>query len=187
MKRFILFCLVVGSIFSCDPDGDNGPSVLSYDGPNETSPIRPDGLHEFAAQFTSDLTMPFQGRQLEMVRFFLTQEVDELRVRIYGEGTGSTPGNLLYEFDLTNRQTAGTFNEHRLSDPVDITGDDLWISMAVRLGGVQQSIGCDAEGSGQAGGDWLFFEGDNQWLTFRQRTNGQASVNWNIQGVVSEE
>ncbi len=186
-NRYLLLLLVSCVFFTCESDNPAGPDVLSYDGPNDTSPIRPDGRHEFAAQFTSATTQQYQGRFLESVRYFVTEEAAELIVKVYDAGSVSSPGMLLYEADLTRSQVAGRYNEHRLTDPIEITGADLWISVSVDLAGVQQSIGCDAEGSGRGGGDWLFFEGDGQWLTFRQRTNGQARVNWNIQGVLSSE
>ena len=104
-------------------------------------------------------------------------------IRIYGEGSPSFPGTLLYAAVVTDQIRTLQWNEHTLSTPVDMTGDDLWISVALTHASEQQSIGCDS-GPNVANGDWLFQSADGQWDTYRNRTG--ESVNWNIRGKISE-
>jgi hypothetical protein len=77
------------------------------------------------------------------------------------------------------------WSEHTLDTPVDVSGEDLWISVGVTHAAFQQSLGCDAGNSYTGEGDWLFKSTDGQWQTFANRTGDR--VNWNIRGKISEE
>ena len=169
--------------YSCKKDSGTN-NILSYDGENYSGPELEAGYHETAARFPPDLTGPFAGRQLIAVQYFMGAKPQQAEVRIYGEGSPSFPGPLLYSDDITDEIRTLRWSEHALNTPVDIGSEDLWISIAVTHANTQQSIGCDA-GPNRSNGDWLFHFSDGQWDTFRNRTG--ESVNWNIRGKVSEE
>lgn len=184
MLKYFLFGGLLLLALACEKD-KVVEGELSLDGPNVTGPILEPDYHELAAAFSSNQTAPYAGRQLERVSFFLGPRPTQLRLRIYGEGAApNMPGAILYEIDLSNRLVENSWNEHRLTMPVEITGDDLWISIGLLHNRVQQSLGCDA-GPNRSGGDWHFKAADQEWETFRARTG--ESINWNIRGYVSEE
>jgi hypothetical protein len=122
------------------------------------------------------------GKKLKQVQFFAGQFPPVCKVKIYGNGTSSAPGALLYEREVTGALVQD-WNTHTLTTPVDLTGEGIWISIFVThaAGGTNRSIGCDS-GPAKEGGDWLFSSTDGSWRTYRQRTN--ESVNWNIRGVL---
>lgn len=163
------------------PQIDN---VLSYDGDNVTGPLLQTGAYEAAVRFTSAETSPFNGRQLIEVDWFMGQAPESCEIKIYGEGTNNSPGSLLYRATVTNALVTPSWNTHELSQPIDIDGTDLWISVAFTHNAVQQSIGCDAPNSGQPNGDWLFQDSDNEWKPYKERT--PENINWNIRGTVSQ-
>ena len=187
MKKLI-YCLSILAItlsYSCQNDDDDGPlsTTLSYDGENFSGPLIPAGVNEAAVRFTSDFLRDYVGRDLIEVSFFLGALPAGCVLKIYGEGTSTTPGNLLLEADVTTDVVSSAWNILTLGAPIEITGEDIWISVELTHNQAQQSIGCDS-GPNQANGDWLFLENDNNWETYISRTS--ESVNWNIRGRVSE-
>lgn len=186
MKQFFYLCLVglliLGAGCKKDELGDN---LLSYDGPNANAPVLPAGFNEAAALFPADVTNSFSGRQLLRVTYFMAAKPQKAELFIYGPGTPSFPGQPpLYTADITDEITPLRWSVHTLSTPVDLTGEDLWISIGITLANEQPSIGCDAPGQGDPNGAWLFQSVDGQWQPFRERTG--ENINWNIRGELSE-
>lgn len=182
MRLLTLLLLFALGLTACEKDGSD-VTTLSHDSANVSGPLLTAGTHELAVQFTSNETAPLAGRALERVSFYLGPAPAKLELIVYGEGNDDEPGAQLYRIDLTNRLQPFDWNEHRLVSPVELTGEDLWLSIAVTHSENQQSVGCDA-GPAEAGGDWLLHDDDGNWLTFRTRTG--ESVNWNIRGFVGE-
>lgn len=185
MKQFFYLLLtgllIVGA--GCKKD-DLGDNLLSYDGPNASGPILAAGYHEAGALFPSNITDPLTGRQLLRVSYFMGAKPQKAELFIYGEGIPSFPGQPpLYSADITDEITPLRWSTHTLSTPVDITGEDLWITIGLTHASEQRSIGCDA-GPNVTNGDWLFQSADGQWQSFRSRTG--ENINWNIRGELSE-
>lgn len=185
MKKFAVLFLLSAftlSFHSCkkdeDPDREN---VLRYDGDNNTGPFLPAGYFEAAARFTPNETSKYAGRKLDEISWYLGPAPATCIVKVYGPGTNNAPGALLYEAEVTNNIRTSGWNRHRLSPQIEITGEDLWLSIAFTHSAQQQSIGCDA-GPRKANGDFLFRDSNNQWTTYQALT--QESVNWNIRGLV---
>ena len=184
------FLLIISLLSACNSDDDNILNFVGdefgYDGPNSTSPFLPSDFYEAAAYFPTGILGDQGSRRLKDVNFFMLDIPETCIVRIYGQGSNSSPGPILFEEDVSGRIQAPAWNRFRLdeADRIDVSGGDFWISVAFSIGGQnpQQSIGCDA-GPNVEGGDWIFFGRDNQWQTFRQRTGGE-SINWNIRGVL---
>jgi len=182
----INYLLLIGLLsivsISCTDD-DIDSFVLSYDGNNENAPILQAGVHEAGARFTANRLDGLVGKRLEAVEFYLAEYPDRCEVLIYDEGTATSPGNLIYSADITFLTENFAWNYHSLFNPIEITGDDLWIVIKVEHSEAYSSIGCDP-GPAQSNGDWMLSNSDNQWRSFRDRTNNQVSINWNIRGIV---
>lgn len=180
---FALLGFVVLMASGCDDDDGIQETLLQHDGANLTGPILGDGLHELSARFSAADVAPFVGRKIESIRFFLGQIPAGTEVVIYGPGVNDTPGPERYATDITNRITTTGWIEHRLTEDIELTEEEIWITIAVLHDAAQQSVGCDA-GPAQAGGDFIFRATDPSWTTFRAATG--ESVNWNIRAVLSE-
>lgn len=184
-SNFFLFalCLLLFGACNKNDDGVSLPDTLNLDGDNQSAPILPAGIYECAARFNAGLTSEYTGRKLEKVSFFMGEIPAACVVKIYDEGTDTEPGNLLYSADVRSGLSTINWNEHVLTDPIEITGKDLWISIRVAHNGDLQSVGCDA-GPAVTDGDWLFQTSDNDWRTLRQRL--PININWNIRGHIGE-
>ena len=181
-----LFLLLVGILLfsSCNKDDDTSlEDTLHYDGANQSAPNLDADTYEAAARFDASRTAEYTGRNLDRVSFFVGELPTQCIVKVYGEGTNSQPGNLLYSADVTDKLTGLDWNNHRLTDPIEITGEDLWISIQFTHTGTLRSIGCD-EGPAATDGDWLYQLSDNQWLTLRDRL--PININWNIRGHIKD-
>lgn len=185
MKQFFYLCLAGLLVLGSGCKKDQVDDILNYDGENATGPILEAGYHELGARFTSNRTSAFSGRQIIAVQYFMGAKPQAAEVRIYGEGSPTNPGPLLYSADITDEIRALRWSEHILSTPVDIANEDIWITVGVTHAASQQSMGCDAGENYTGEGDWLFQDADFQWLTFANRTGDR--INWNIRGKVSEE
>lgn len=185
MKQFFYLCLAGLLMLGAGCKKDEVNNILNYDGENVTGPELAAGYHELAARYTSNMTGPFSGRQLISVQYFMGAKPQAAELRIYGEGSSTFPGTLLYSADITDEIRTLRWSDHILSTPIDIAEEDLWISIGVTHANLQQSLGCDAGNTYTGDGDWLYQAADGQWLTFANRTGDR--VNWNIRGTVSEE
>lgn len=183
MKTYIypFLLLVLALLTACNKDTPD--NVLHYDGENFSGPLLPAGANEAAVLFPADITSAYRGRQMVAVRYYMGAKPLEAQIRIYGEGAPGFPGAELYSAVITDEVRTLQWSEHSLTTPVEITGDDLWISIQLVHAGEQQSIGCDA-GPNVRNGDWLFLPSDGNWETYINRTG--ESVNWNIRGILSE-
>lgn len=179
MKQLRILLLALPLLFIACED-EELVNALFYDGENFSGPNLPAGTHELAVRFTEDELSEHIGKQLVEASFFVGSRPSVLQIVVYGEGTPITPGAELYVANI-NSVITGERNNHEIVNPIDITGEDIWISVRVTHNQTQQSIGCDA-GPAQANGDWLFRSDDPEWLPFSVRT--AESVNWNIRGFV---
>ena len=166
--------------------GDDDPTptpdnVLHYDGDNNSGPLLAAGEHELAVHFPATKMADYAGKKLTEVEFFVGQPLPQTcKLRVY-QGGANAPGTQVYEVVVTSGLQTLKWNKHLLAPPLDLAGEDLWISVFVVHASEQQSIGCDA-GPRKDGGDWLFQSLDSAWKTYAERTS--ESVNWNIRGTV---
>jgi len=170
---------------SCTEEPVITDAELHHDGPAVNAPLLPTGTHEAAARFPASITSAFQGRQLNEVEFFLLNLPTRCEVRVFGANTDTDTGDLLYFQEITNEVSAPAWNTHTLPTPIDITGEDIWICVQVTHNTPMNTIGCDP-GPANANGDWLRSDSDNQWITFRERTNQATNINWNIRGHLAD-
>jgi hypothetical protein len=190
MKNVMLLALLsLLAITACqDDEDDTGPNPseneLRYDGPNATGPLLEAGTHEAAVRFPANYLQDFQGRELEVINFFLGQLPAACEARVYeGSTAEDEPETMIYSFDLSTLVEAPSWNRLTLTNPIVIGEEDLWLSIVLTHDQEQQSIGCDT-GPNQPNGDWLYKSTDGQWRPYTERTS--ESVNWNIRGELSE-
>lgn len=185
LSWLLVLVLALPLFFAACNDDDDKPelsNVLQYDGAPFSGPELPFGEHTFAVRFGEDELKDYIGKSLEEVTFYAGEQPEQTFVVVYGAGTNSTPGDELYRARINNLALPD-WNDHKLANPIEITGDDLWLAVEVLHLGFQRSVGCDA-GPNQADGDWLFRADDPEWKSFSAST--PESVNWNIRGKIAE-
>jgi len=184
MKR-LTYLLLAFTLFIVACGDDERPSqfTLNHDGDNDNSPNLPEDIYEAAAQFSASEVAAFAGLPLMEVEVFMYESPLSTVLKIYGPGDGNSPGDLLYEGDLTGNINNNNWTRHVLSEPLILTGEELWISVRLRHARTLQTIGCDA-GPSVRGGDWLYQESDQVWRPFEVRVG--ENINWNIRGIVQE-
>ncbi len=185
MKNYLLLllCVVSLGIVSCDED----PPVvedLVYAGDNANSPVLPPGIYEFAARFPASFTDDFTGQTLESVDINLYEIPAVLELRIYGAGSATAPGSVLYSEVITDNVVANSRNSIFLRDPIELTDQELWISVRASQSVEQQVMGCDA-GPRDPNGDRFFASDGSNWTTFNAFASPE-SINWNIIGRLSD-
>jgi len=148
--------------------------ILHYDGPNNGGVGFPNpAIFEVAARFPNSLTLPHAGMMLTKVDIYIFHTANcVFKIRIYGEGNEHEPGTLKHEQSIPGAFIG--WNTITLTDPVMITGEDLWIGyhVAQAVGGIFP-VGCDA---GPAHPDGRFLKVGVGW------TVSTLNVNWNIRG-----
>jgi hypothetical protein len=119
---------------SADPDFHPAPYnpptedfVLHYDGDNysaigwnavPTSPI-------VAAKFPTNLTLPHAGMVISSVDIYVNDPGTNFILKIYDMGNSYQPGTLLVSQPFT--ATSLSWNTVTLTNPVTITGADVWV------------------------------------------------------------
>lgn len=181
MRINVLILVLSLSFSSCEKE-NNGTSLLNYDTENITAPQFLPGDYEMAARFPANQTAPFQGRMLEEVEVYLLERPSRTEILIYDEGDGTEPGDILHSQVVTTAMRPNSWNTVVLDVPIEITGDELWISCRVRHRDPYGTVGCDA-GPANPNGD-LLFTADDGWTTLRDFSNQAIDINWNIRGVV---
>ena len=86
----------------------------------------------------------YNNWKLTEVTWFMGGLPDSCVVKIYDEGNGNEPGDLLYERDVTGSTIINQWQEHLLPTALTVTGSGVWISIALRHDEDKQSIGCDS-------------------------------------------
>jgi len=128
-----------------------------------------------AATFTR-----YQGWLLSQLGFYINQVPEICKIKIYGEGTSTSPGELRYEEIVY--PTGSSWNIFTLSDAVLITGEDLWLGLELTHQAGTNPAGCD-DGPAKAGfGDMISFNN----TTWAPLSNCGFKYNWNLAGYLVE-
>jgi hypothetical protein len=144
---WLALAVLLGIVFvsSCDDDDPMAMPVtveLRHDGDNAQAPNLGAATYEAAARFSAAATAPLAGGELTAVMFHVTSLPSSAAVKIYGPGTASTPGALLYSADVGAALVPASWNTHTLTNPVTVIGGDLWISIEFTHVATQKMIGC---------------------------------------------
>ena len=118
------------------------------------------GTIEAAARFDADIMASYTTTQLEQVEIFISAMPNTCQLTIYGEGTETTPGAVLYTEDVLSSVVAGEFNTFTLSSPLAIDGQDIWISYTVDYDAEKYPCGV-GPGPAAVDGFWI---NDGGWV-----------------------
>ncbi len=180
----LLFFFGILFFAACKKDDNpdtSGVTTLKYDNDNASGPLLGAGEHELAVRFPASTLADLVGKKLTAVQVFVGELPQACIIKIYKQGNSSSPGALMLQSDVLSSLEFPQWNKVKITPGIEITGDDLWVSVYVELASQQQSIGCDA-GPRKTNGDWLFSGSDQDWLTYQERTG--ESINWNIRAIV---
>ena len=154
----------------------NTDAILRYDdGTNANSlGLTAGGEMRSSTYWPASTMSAYAGEAITQVEIYAYEGPAATYVlEIYGPGTSSSPGSLL--FTETMNITATGWQTHVLSSPVAITGDDVWIGYnAIHTAG-QFPSGFDGGPEVAGYGGWLNCDGS--WITM---TSIGFSANWNI-------
>lgn len=136
-------------------------------------------IFDVASMYDATDLIPYQGGNLTKVKFKLGYEDCIYTVKIWGGGTESAPGTLLYSGVAHDISTV-EWNTHILSDAIAIPADRLWIGYEINTQGGWPAR-CDAGPAVEGKGNLINLDG---WTTLTQM--GLISGgNWLIQGFVA--
>lgn len=181
-----LFVLAISTFVACEDDDlivePAGLTVLQLDGANVSAPLRPEGMNRFGVRFSESRLTDFDGDNLVGVRLFLDRAPQTLEITVHEGGDLAPAGDGERRIAARGTLSTGSFVDYEFIDPLPIDANQpLWLVAEVELAEDQQSVGCDAEGTGVDGGDFIFAP-NTGWVTFESLTG--VSVNWNIRGLV---
>ena len=184
MKWNLLFSILLIALLSSCAEEEG--FILNHDGDNFSAPFLPAGTHITAAKFENNDLDRFEGRFLEEIHFYIVNVPANAVIEVYGEGGLETPGPLIMSVDIGNNMAPQQWNAYILDQPIEITGEELWICITVTHNVNNNSVGCDP-GPAVQNGDWLLAEDSPGWETLREYTSGATSINWNIRGIMNQE
>jgi hypothetical protein len=156
---------------------------VHYDNENAgaVSPANTDII--IAVKFTADILSPYTGCNLTAVKVYIQNPTvgDTVNVKIYGPGTSTDPGELLWSSPPVIVDS-NAWNLIPLPIPVKILQSDLWVGIEARAGhqGAHSWAGCDA-GPNDPDGQYIYFS--NAW--YKLTALGAAfTYNWNIRAII---
>ncbi|MDO8550326.1 MAG: T9SS type A sorting domain-containing protein [Ignavibacteria bacterium] len=135
------------------------------------------GTFEVSAQFTSTQTGQYAGWNLIEVQVYVNDVPIQATLKIYDTGTASTPGPLLYSAPFT--PVATSWQKITLSNPVTISGNDIWVGYEVNHSSGTYPAGVD-DGPAVPGGDWVY---NGSWVKLHEIAPN-LNYNWNIAAVL---
>jgi hypothetical protein len=168
--------------------GGNSPkqtkdATLRYDnGVNDDAiGLTAGGTFQVAAYFPAATMGQYAGMKLTQMEIYINDVPVPCVLKVYGQGTSTSPGALLHEQTVT--PTGLSWNTFTLTDEVDITGQDLWIGYQVTHAAGQYPAGSDA-GPHVTNGNWISTDG----VAWDQLHIIAPSLdyNWNIAGFLVE-
>ncbi len=151
--------------------------VLHYDNENNDGiGLTSGGTFNVAARFPSAMTTPYAGYELQSVDVYISAAFTSATLKIWDAGTTTTPGTLLHQQSFT-----GTgWLTIELSNPLVLSGADIWVGYAVTHAGGAHPAGCDA-GPANANGDWISTDGSS----WEHLSGFGLNYNWNIRANLS--
>jgi hypothetical protein len=156
------------------------PDVLRFGNGNPYSSIgTSSGTYEFAARFAPADLMPYTGKQLDEVGFFIYSTSADFNLKVY---TGADADTEVISLPVSDLQ-ADEWNDIEL--PFSILLDEvdyLWIGYEINQTSFDNIAGVDGGPGVNGSGDMLRING-NMWMTLGDYG---YSKNWNIRGTLSD-
>ncbi|MCP4047137.1 MAG: T9SS type A sorting domain-containing protein, partial [Gammaproteobacteria bacterium] len=169
-----------------DPDYSNGAPhnnasdevTLHYDGENNDAiGLTAGGTFQVSAMFPASMVGEYTGMELTELEVYINDGPDDMTLKIYGQGTPTSPGTLIYEQAVT--PTAIAWNYITLDTPVTISGGDIWVGYEVTHDAGFFIAGTDA-GPAVVNGDWISTNG----VAWDRLSDLGLDYNWNIRAVL---
>lgn len=186
MKNIFLLLFLFGVIIfhSCTPDNVN--TTLHYDGDNFSAPDFPVGDHSFCVKFLSNKLQEFNGKTLDRIGFYVVSPPEKVIINLYNQNSASLqPQGMIYSRELTDF-IPNQWNFHSVENELIPSDNEVfWVEVISTHNSTIGSIGCD-QGPAIENGDIFFQDGFSEYITYRDFTNQQASINWNIRAYFNE-
>ncbi|MDD3525082.1 MAG: choice-of-anchor J domain-containing protein, partial [Candidatus Cloacimonetes bacterium] len=143
--------------------------------------IGTNGAANFDVAHRYDATdiLPHVGGTLAAVKFAPMYANAVYTVKIWTGGTATVPGTLVHS-QVAQNPVINDWTNVILSNPVPITGDQIWIGYNVNTQGGLPA-GCDMGPQVEGKGNMMYI--NNAWTTLSQ-VNAELTYNWQIQGLV---
>lgn len=147
--------------------------VLHYDGLNVNGVgLTNGGTFSVAARFPASLTAPYNGYAIQSVELYFYSMPTETKLKIWGQGTTLTPGDLLYEANFLVMETG--WITVGLNESVMLESEDIWVGYEVTHNAGLWPAGIDG-GPAAVDGDWLFV--NNSWQRLSEISAFDANFN----------
>lgn len=156
---------------------------VHYDGDFDNAiGVNGEAVFSVVARFTPDELSEYYGnKSISKVKFCINDQfsVGGARILIYGNGTATEPGQLLFEEAVASVEEG--WNEYTLPTTLNLESGDYWVGYEVKaIYGFP--AGCDAGPMVPGKGGWLYFEGDG-WF---EMTDAGLDYNWNIRATLTD-
>lgn len=148
-------------------------SIIRYDNGynHDAIGLGPGGTFQVAAYFPATYMAQYAGMNLTKIEFYIYQVPSSCVLKVYGPGTSTSPGSLLYQQTITPNLY---WNIAELSTQFDITGQDLWFGYEVTHSSGEFPAGFE-KGSAQVGyGFWVFY--NSNWVDMSLAFNGTLNL-----------
>jgi hypothetical protein len=157
-----------------EPEEPRNEVILNYDGPNSDAiGLTGGGTFHVAARYPSSMVGQYAGYALTSVDVYINDVPSSATLKIWGAGTGTSPGTLLHSQAFTS--TAMSWMNIELSNTLVLDGTDIWVGYEVTHGASQFPAGCDA-GPANPNGDWISLNG----TVWEHLAGYGLNYNWNI-------
>jgi len=159
----------------------NRDVTLTYSGENASAiGLTAANMWSVAANFTADMVVPYNGMYLTAVDVFVNDPADAHKIQVYDMGSVNLPGpgELLYEQDFF--PNIGTWTTVVLTQPVYVSGRDLWVGYWMDQPEGVFPAGIDA-GPANPNGNWI--KSGMAW----SHLDAQFDANWNIRAQLTGE
>lgn len=143
-------------------------------GPLEGAPIH------VAHYFPASQIEQYEGMWLHQVEFYIYAEAVSMEVKVYGEGTSTSPGDLLFSKVIDPTGISEEWVLVDLDTPIEIGNTDFWIGYEVENEYATGAVGTDSGPVNTGFGDWYSDDGIN-WEAFSE-SRAWFNQNWNIRG-----
>jgi hypothetical protein len=135
---------------------------------------------EFAHRYTAVDLMPYYGKKLDQIGFYIGSANANFVMKVYTDENGQVP---IISLPVSNL-TADSWNDIALPVPITLDQEDyLWIGYEIDLQDLEFIAGVDAGPAVPGSGDLLKI-GGTDWTTL---TNSGLSYNWSIRGLLSDD
>lgn len=157
------------------------PNLLTFGSGEPVSALgTSSGIYEFAQKFTAADLMPYFGKQLTAVEFYILNSNADFMLKIYTDEFAEIPS---YSISVAN-PVANAWNEVLLPDTLDLSGlDYLWMAYETDQASVEFIAGIDGGPGVTGSGDLIRING-SEWATL---DDYGYSYNWCIRGVLADE